>query len=113
MISRPTRNFQERVISGAKGTEIMTIDASPSETGTFDYIVVGAGSAGCVVAARLSENPRYTVLLLEAGGVDKDWRIEMPLGVGALLESGAHNWNYLTEPEPHLNNRQISHPRGR
>ena len=91
----------------------MTSSALASEDGTFDYIVVGAGSAGCVVAARLSENPRHKVLLLEAGGADKHWRIEMPLGVGALLESGAHNWNYLTEPEPHLNNRRISHPRGR
>jgi choline dehydrogenase len=83
------------------------------EMGTFDYIVVGAGSAGCVMAARLSENPRHKVLLLEAGDADKDWRIDMPLGVAALLESGAHNWNYLTDPEPHLNNRQIPHPRGR
>src|SRR6185369_14971536 len=79
----------------------------------FDYVIIGAGSAGCVAASRLSENPRHRILLLEAGGSDRDWRIEMPLGVGALLESGAHNWNYLTEPEPHLNNRRIAHPRGR
>lgn len=80
---------------------------------SFDYVIVGAGSAGCVLASRLSENPRHRVLLLEAGGSDRDWRIDMPLGVGALLESGAHNWNYLTEPEPYLNNRRIAHPRGR
>ena len=79
----------------------------------FDYVIIGAGSAGCVAASRLSENPRHRSLLLEAGGSDRDWRIEMPLGVGALLESGAHNWNSLTEPEPHLNNRRIAHPRGR
>lgn len=84
-----------------------------TEDETFDYVVIGAGSAGCVIAARLSENPGHKVLLLEAGGPDKDWRIDMPLGVGALLESGAHNWNYVTEPEPHLNNRRIAHPRGR
>jgi choline dehydrogenase len=79
----------------------------------FDYVIIGAGSAGCVLASRLSENPRHSILLLEAGGPDRDWRIDMPLGVGALLESGAHNWNYLTDPEPHLNNRRIAHPRGR
>ena len=79
----------------------------------FDYIVVGAGSAGCVLAARLTEDPGTRVLLLEAGGSDRDWRIEMPLGVGALLESGAHNWNYVTEPEPFLNGRRIHHPRGK
>lgn len=87
-------------------------DLSP-ENGTFDYIILGAGSAGCVVAARLSESPRHKVLLLEAGGGDKDWRIDMPLGVGALLASGAYNWNYVTEPEPDLNSRRIAHPRGR
>jgi choline dehydrogenase len=79
----------------------------------FDFVVVGAGSAGCVLASRLTEDPQCRVLLIEAGGADKDWRIEMPLGVGALLESGAHNWNYETEPEPHLNGRRIGHPRGK
>src|SRR5688572_24662500 len=79
----------------------------------FDYVVIGAGSAGCVVASRLSENSGNRILLLEAGGSDRDWRIDMPLSVGTLLESGEHNWNYLTEPEPYLNNRRIAHPRGR
>jgi choline dehydrogenase len=83
------------------------------DAGVFDYVIIGAGSAGCVLASRLSENPRWRILLLEAGGSDQDWRIDMPLGVGALLESGAHNWNYLTDPEPHLNHRRIAHPRGR
>jgi choline dehydrogenase len=78
----------------------------------FDYVIIGAGSAGCVLASRLTESGRHKVLLLEAGGADRDWRIDMPLGVGTLLEGGAHNWNYLTEPEPYLNNRRIAHPRG-
>jgi choline dehydrogenase len=86
---------------------------SQAAEGIFDYVIIGAGSAGCVLASRLSEDPKHQVLLLEAGGHDRDWRIDMPLGVGALLKSGAHNWNYLTEPEPHLNNRRIAHPRGR
>ncbi|QEX25233.1 oxygen-dependent choline dehydrogenase [Hypericibacter adhaerens] len=80
---------------------------------SFDFVVVGAGSAGCVLAARLTEDPKVRVLLLEAGGSDRDWRIEMPLGVGALLESGRHNWNYVTEPEPELGGRRIDHPRGK
>ena len=83
------------------------------DDGGFDYIVIGAGSAGSVIASRLSEIARFKVLLIEAGGTDRDWRIDMPLGLAELLESGAHNWNYTTEPEPHLGNRRISHPRGR
>jgi len=79
----------------------------------FDYIVVGGGSAGCVLAARLSEDGASRVLLIEAGGSDRDWRIQMPLGVGELLNSGAHNWNYMTEPEAGLAGRQIAHPRGK
>src|SRR5690242_2644453 len=86
--------------------------AEPPE-GIFNFIIVGAGSAGCVLASRLTEDSQCRVLLIEAGGGDRDWRIEMPLGVGALLESGTHNWNYETEPEPYLHGRRIAHPRGK
>ncbi|BAT60004.1 oxygen-dependent choline dehydrogenase [Variibacter gotjawalensis] len=79
----------------------------------YDYIVVGAGSAGCVLAARLSEDPRNKVLLLEAGGKDRNLWIHVPLGYGKLFNNPNVNWLYNTEPEPELNNRQIIQPRGK
>lgn len=79
----------------------------------FDYVIVGAGSAGCVLAARLSEEPSCRVLLLEAGPKDKSWKINMPSGMGQLLSSTQFNWAYEGEPEPFLDNRRLTHPRGR
>jgi choline dehydrogenase len=78
-----------------------------------DYIIVGAGSAGCVLAARLTEDPHVRVLLVEAGPVDQSWRIAMPSAVGSLLSSDRYNWNYVSEPEPGLDGRRLTHPRGR
>jgi len=80
---------------------------------TFDYIVVGAGSAGCPVAARLSEDPRTSVLLLEAGGSDNHPYIRMPLGFLRAMTKPQFNWTYWTEPEPNLNGRKMPLPRGR
>jgi choline dehydrogenase len=79
----------------------------------FDYVIVGAGSAGCVLAARLSEDADLRVLLLEAGPADRGWQIHMPSGMGRLLSSTRFNWAYTSEPEPYLDNRRLSHPRGR
>ncbi len=79
----------------------------------FDYIVVGAGSAGCVLAARLSENPRNRVLLLEAGGSDRRWDVRMPLAVSKLWPNPALTWGYLSEPEAELGGRQLPVARGR
>jgi len=80
---------------------------------TFDYIVVGAGSAGCVLANRLTATGRHKVLLLEAGGHDRNIWIHIPLGYGKLFSNPKVNWLYSSEPEPDLNNRKIIQPRGK
>jgi choline dehydrogenase len=79
----------------------------------FDYVIVGAGSAGCVLASRLSENPQTTVLLIEAGPRDTHFWIRVPLGYGKLFAKSEVNWGYESEPEPALNGRRIFTPRGR
>ena len=78
----------------------------------YDFIVVGAGSAGCVVAARLSEKPDVSVLLLEAGGADDDPRILTPAKFSALTNT-KYDWGFRTAPQAELHNRQIAYPRGR
>ncbi len=79
----------------------------------YDYIIIGAGSAGCVLANRLSEDPAIKVLLLEAG--PRDWHpfIHMPAGLAKLVGDKGVNWNYDTAPEPHLDNRRLWWPRGK
>ncbi len=79
----------------------------------FDYIVTGAGSAGCVVAARLSENGRHRVLLLEAGPPDTNPWIHIPLGFARTYVNPKVNWKFETQPQPQLNNRQLYLPRGK
>lgn len=79
----------------------------------FDYIIVGAGSAGCVLANRLSANPDCQVLLLEAGSSDWHPFIHMPAGIAKLVNIKSLNWNYNTQAEPHLNNRKLYWPRGK
>ncbi|TAK99287.1 MAG: choline dehydrogenase [Rhodospirillaceae bacterium] len=81
--------------------------------GHFDHIIVGAGSAGCVLANRLSADPKRRVLLLEAGGEDWNPWIHVPIGYGKLFTHPKLNWLFSTEPEPGLNNRKIPQPRGR
>src|SRR5450631_2150627 len=80
---------------------------------TFDYIVVGAGSAGCTLAARLSEDRDVSVLLLEAGGSDRDQRIAMPLAWLSAAMSPRYTWGYVGESEPFCDQRQIPHMRGK
>ncbi|MBS3017400.1 Oxygen-dependent choline dehydrogenase [Comamonas sp. PE63] len=79
----------------------------------FDYIVIGAGSAGGTLAARLSENREHKVLLLEGGASHKDLLVSMPSGWGQMINSPKYSWGHETEPEQHAANRRISLPRGK
>ena len=79
----------------------------------FDYVIVGAGSAGCTIAARLTEQADLRVLLLEAGGWDWDPMLSIPLGVGRIWGYERYNWNYMTEPEPNAGNRRVEVARGK
>jgi choline dehydrogenase len=80
----------------------------------FDYVIIGAGSAGCVLASRLSEDPEVRVALLEAGPRDNSILIRMPVGAGKLIPNkSAQNWGFETAPQRHLDNRNLWWPRGR
>ena len=80
---------------------------------SFDYVIVGAGSAGCVLADRLTESGQDSVLLLEYGGSDRSLWIQMPSALNIPMNMARYDWRYYTEPEPHLNNRRLHTPRGK
>jgi len=82
-------------------------------TNTFDYIIVGAGSAGCTIASRLSEDSNVSVLLLEAGGKDKSLQITVPAMITELVKPNPMNWSYWTEAQKNLNDRKLFWPRGK
>ncbi|CAB3746661.1 choline dehydrogenase [Burkholderia puraquae] len=82
-------------------------------TRSFDYVVVGAGSAGCVLANRLSDGGRHTVCLLEAGPADHSMWIHVPIGYGKTMFHPVYNWGFHTDPDPNMHNRRLYWPRGR
>jgi choline dehydrogenase len=86
---------------------------APAPFGTFDHVIVGAGSAGCVLANRLSADPGTTVLLLEAGGEDDYFWIKIPVGYLFTINNPRTDWCYRTDPEPGLNGRAINYARGK
>jgi choline dehydrogenase len=79
----------------------------------FDYVIVGAGSAGCVLADRLSADGRHRVLVIEYGGSDASIYIQMPSALSIPMNMQKYNWFYHSEPEPHLNGRRMHTPRGK
>jgi choline dehydrogenase len=83
------------------------------QSSTHDYVIVGAGSAGCVLANRLSADPRNSVLLLEAGPRDDYLWIHIPIGYGKTMFHPVYNWGFYTEPDPGMNGRKVYWPRGR
>src|SRR5205814_8404618 len=84
----------------------------PTTWANYDYVIVGAGSAGCVLANRLSADPSVRVLLLEAGGSDRKMNIRIPVGFAKQFRTDL-DWNYTSEPEPSLIGRSMYLPRGR
>src|SRR4051812_13856736 len=108
---RVTVNAQRRVparhLRGSLRSDRIVIKAgmtNPGASRTYDYVVVGAGSAGCVLAKRLSEDGTASVLLLEAGARDSHPYIHVPLGLGSMHKRRMFDWGYDSEPEPQLNN---------
>ena len=79
----------------------------------FDYVIIGAGSAGCVLASKLSASGEFDVLLLEAGPPDRNLMIHIPAGVYSAYRNPSINWNYFSAAEPSLNKRAVWTPRGR
>ncbi len=86
---------------------------APQTGKTYDFIIIGSGSAGSVLASRLSEDGKNSVLVLEYGGTDRGPLIQMPSALSYPMNMGLYNWGFQTEPEPHLNNRRLGTPRGK
>jgi choline dehydrogenase len=107
------RSGQGRGARSAPGKRDGTRTMQTHFDAEFDIVVAGGGSAGCIVASRVSENAAVSVCLIEAGPRDRHLWIHIPLGFGKLVPDPKVNWDYKTEPEPELNNRQVVWPRGK
>lgn len=81
--------------------------------GDYDYVIVGAGSAGCVLANRLGEDPSLRILVLEAGGSERALIVDMPAALSIPMNTARFNWGMKTEPEPALDGREVNLPRGK
>jgi GMC oxidoreductase len=92
---------------GSNSNRYVPILTNGHMTEAFDFIVVGAGSAGAVLASRLSEDPATRVLLLEAGPPDRSFWIHLPIGYGKTMWSPKYNWCFHTDPDPNMNGRRI------
>src|SRR5262245_5320014 len=106
------RLVNHHTVPGWKQSET-TMTGQPNSIGSYDYVIVGAGSAGCVLANRLSADPSTKVLLLEAGGKDDYFWIHVPVGLPHLLGNKRVDWCFQSEPEPFCDNRVTPVPRGR
>ncbi|XP_060080282.1 uncharacterized protein LOC132559680 [Ylistrum balloti] len=106
----PRRRQSSSCINGIQVRNVSTISRAGS---TYDYVIVGAGSAGCTLTNRLSVDPNNKVCVLEAGPRDYTWKIHMPAALMYNLYDNKYNWFYHTEPEPNMNNRVMYWPRGR
>lgn len=100
------RDTLDRLLPRNKGITVL-------DFGTFDYVIVGAGAAGCVLANRLSEDPDTRVMLLEAGGSDRYHWVHIPVGYLYCIDNPRTDWRFRTAPEPGLNGRSLLYPRGR
>ncbi|MBM3112905.1 GMC family oxidoreductase N-terminal domain-containing protein [Pseudomonas sp. W15-Feb18] len=111
-MSIPSRSATASDSSSARALH-GALNVTTEHNNSFDYIVVGGGSAGCVIASRLSEDPNISVCLVEAGGADRSVLIHAPVGMVAMLPTKINNWAFQTVPQPGLNGRRGYQPRGK